>query len=255
MSAEQSYWVANGEFVESLEKLGLQAWDEASLLERKGFVRLMVGHNGTTIRWSVFAGNWASLYFVIDWLLTKPAPITLEYFLVGWFSETVADPIAARERIQEIIAKSDIHLMSRTFVKSVNPNNAVFIPDLLQDALSKKPIMDDNSVDCLYDPNDDRFKVNRIGTQTPIARLWGVTPVSYPCINGGSYDQIVSEIYHTVLKTGLAHYDHVYAAMTSKESAVKWIPYQRVILPQNFADGQKGVRVVSEVCPVDIKVV
>ena len=86
-------------------------------------------------------------------------------------------------------------------------------------------------------------------------RLWGVTPVSYPCINGGSYDQIVSEIYPSVIRTGLPHYDHVYAAMTSKDSAVKWIPYQRVILPKLFAEGQRGVTVVSEVCPVDINVV
>lgn len=255
LSDDNLHWVANGEIVNSLDQLGLEAWDEASLLDRKGLVRLKTDEKGTTVRWSVFAGNWSSLYFVMDWLLHQPRPITLQYYLVGWFIETLDDAVTARGRIHAIMAKSDLHLQSRTFVRSVNPKESTYIPDILGDALTHSPVSPDYSIDCMFDPEDERFKVKRIGTHTPIARLWGVTPVSYPCINGGSYDQIVSEIYHKVIQTGQPHYDHVYAAMTSKASAVRWIPYQRVILPQQFSDGQKGVRVVSEICPVDIKVV
>ena len=255
MDSDTIFWIANGELVSSLESLGLEAWDEASLLDRKGMVRVSIGREGTSIRWSVFSGNWSSLYFAMDWLLNRPIPITLHYYLSGWFTERFTDADAARQRIHSIMAKSDVHLMTRTFISGVRPNESTYIPDLLERALTKGAVDPEQSIDCRFDPQIERFKVNRIGDQTPIARLWGITPVSYPCINGGSYDQKVSEIYPEVIRSGLPHYDHVYAAMTSKNSTVKWIPYQRVVLPRRFSDGQQGVTVISEVCPVDIKVV
>ena len=78
----------NGELVEELDRVGLEGWDEAALLDRKGVVRVTAGTQGTTIRWSVFSGNWSSLYFAMDWLLNRPGPITLQYYLMGWFIET-----------------------------------------------------------------------------------------------------------------------------------------------------------------------
>ena len=255
LSAEKLYWVANGDIFQSLDVLGLEDWDEASLLDRKGFVRLRIDSRGTTVRWSVFSGNWSSLFFVMDWLLHQPTPITLQYYLVGWFSETVADPFTARERMHTIMAKSDVHLQSRTFVKPATPDKSTYIPDIIGDALEHVSVAPEHSVDLVQDPEDSRFKITRIGSESTIARLWGIEPVSYPCINGGSYDQIVSEVYPQVIQTGEAHYGHVYAAMSFPNSPIKWFPYQRVILPQRFADGQKGVTVLSAFSKVDISII
>jgi hypothetical protein len=254
LATDKLYWIANGELIDSLAKIGLESWDEAALLDRKGLVRVTTGPQGTTVRWSVFAGNWSSLYFAMDWLLNQQAPITLQYYLMGWFIETMKDPHAARQRIHSIMSKSDVHLQSRTFVKEVPPAGFV-IPDLLGDAMETRNIDDSYSIDCVYDEASSRFKVTRIGENSMIAHLWGIEPVSYPCINGGSYDQVVSAIYPEVIRTGMPAYTHVYAAMAFPNSPVRWFPYQRVILPKRFADGEKGVTVVSKAEPVDIEIV
>jgi hypothetical protein len=93
----------------------------------------------------------------------------------------------------------------------------------------------------------------RIGPGSPIAKLWGIFPVSYPCLMGNPYDRVVSEVYPRVVKTGEPHYGHVYAAMSLPDRQVRWMPYQRVVLPHRFPDGRMGVTVISEVSPVDIQ--
>jgi hypothetical protein len=87
------------------------------------------------------------------------------------------------------------------------------MPPLLQDAWGDKAVKPDYSIDCVHDDSDDRFKVMRIGPGSPIAKLWGIFPVSYPCLMGNPYDQVVSEVYPEVVRTGEPHYGHVYAAM------------------------------------------
>ena len=47
-------------------------------------------------------------------------------------------------------------------------------------------------------PSSQRFRVARVGPQSTIAKLWGVSPVSYPCLTGHSYDQAVSRVYPQV---------------------------------------------------------
>ena len=73
---------------------------ELDLIERQGFVKVTQSANGTEIKWSVFAPNWASLYFALEWIDTFPAPYTLNYNLAGWFEEHVgakpAHAIASR---------------------------------------------------------------------------------------------------------------------------------------------------------------
>ena len=83
----------------------------------------------------------------------------------------------------------------------------------------------------------------------------GPEPVSFPCLTGHSYDQVVSDAYRQVLKTGEPHYDHVCAAMVTPDSTTSWLTYQRVILPHHFPDGKQGVVVVSKQAPVDIRVI
>jgi hypothetical protein len=231
-----------------------QASEELALIQRQGIVKVSASdEHGTTVTWAFFAPNWASLYFAMETLHLYPAPYHLHYFLSGWFSETIDDATAARDRIHALLAKSDVHLTSRTFVKEAHPDPAK-MPPVLQHAWDEKSVRPDVSVDCVLDPEEDRYKVLRIGPNSQIARLWGVMPVTYPCLNGGSYDQIVSAVYSKVVETGEPHYGHVYAAMAFPNRTVRWFSYQRVVLPHRFPDGRPGVTVVSEASPVDIQI-
>jgi hypothetical protein len=248
----QITWIAHGQPLTMPEDgLGLR---EDDTLQSEGFIKLVQGPAGTEIKWSVFAANWASLFYILDWSETFPAPVTLRYFLVGWFEETVSSGKAARDRIETILAKSDIHLTQRTFVREADPSRGD-MPALLKSALRDRAVLPDYSIDCFLDEIHGSFRVGRIGSETPIAKVYGFHPVSYPCINGLSYDHLVSQAYGRVVETGQPHYDHVIAAMTTPDGSVVWFPYQRVILPHHLPDGRRGVSVVSQVAPVDIKLV
>ncbi|TMJ42045.1 MAG: hypothetical protein E6G89_04800 [Alphaproteobacteria bacterium] len=88
------------------------------MLDRQGFVKIKNSPRATQIEWSVFAPNWASLYFTMEWLHTFPGPYTLRYYLSGWFEEKYNDVNAARNRIDIIIGKSDVRRRS-TMVRSI----------------------------------------------------------------------------------------------------------------------------------------
>ncbi len=120
------------------------------LLDRQGFVKITSTSGGTQIEWSVFAPNWASLYFAMEWLHTFPGPYTLRYYLSGWFDEKYNDVNAARNRIDIIIGKSDIHLTRHTFVTEVDPYRAN-IPDILKTALNEGEVNPNFGVDCVLD--------------------------------------------------------------------------------------------------------
>lgn len=228
--------------------------DDNHLLHRAGCVRVVTGELGTEIRWSVFSPCFASLYFAAETLLDLPGPYILRYFLVGWFEETYDEASTAQARIHEIIARGDIHLMQRVFVREFDPSGHA-MPSLLQDTWMDGAATPDYSVDCVYEESSGRFRVARIGPKSTIARLWGLEPVSYPCINGGSYDRTVSAAYNDVLKSGRPRYDHVYAAMKTPDESVMWIPYQRVIMPKHLAAGRRAVSIVTEIAKVDIHIV
>jgi hypothetical protein len=246
-------WISRGELMVPPLPEAADPRQEHELLERQGYVKIAHSPEGTVVTWAVFAPNWASLYFVMDWLGTMPAPYTLKYYLSGWFEETFPDSNAARHRIHAIIGKSDVHLSSRTYVQPANPNRPD-IPDILRDALGDK-VPPDYTVDCIFDNASGKFSVERVGRNSEIARVWGLSPVSYPCIIGHSYDQVVSAAYRRVLTTGEPYYDHVCAAMMTPEADVLWYTYQRVVLPSKFSGSKKGVVVVSKQGPVDIKVI
>lgn len=254
-SVWRTTWITHGRPTEDLSLIDGLDNEADILLQRHGAVKVSANdQRGTTVTWAVFAPNWSSLYFVMETLYLYPSPYRLQYFLAGWFSEDIEECRAARDRIHALMAKSDIHLLTRTFVKAAVPD-AKSMPPLLQDAWSDRSVKPDYSIDCVHDENDDRYKVMRIGPNSPIAKAYGMMPVSYPCLNGGSYDQVVSEIYPKVIKTGEPYYGHVYAAMAFPNRQIRWVPYQRVVLPHLFPDGRPGVTVVSEVSPVDIQVV
>jgi hypothetical protein len=250
----RTIWIKEGRVVDAADPG--DSTDTAAI-RRRGLVRVTMSHEaGTTVSWAVLAPNWASLYYVMESLQGYPGPYRLQYYLAGWFSETIAGPRAARDRIHALIGKSDVHLLTRTYVKAADPDpDPRRMPVLLQDAWGDRTVRPDYSIDCIHDDHDQRFRVMRIGPGSTIAKLWGMFPVSYPCVNGGPYDDVVSEIYPQVIKTGEPHYGHVYAAMVFPNRELRWFPYHRIVLPHKFPDGRDGVTVVSEFSPVDIQIV
>lgn len=226
------------------------------VLQKRGLVAIQTSEmQGTTVKWSFFAPNWASLYFVMETLYLYPGPYHLQFFVAGWFRETHEDFESARRRIHELVAKSDIHILSRTFVHEAKPSSEK-MPSLLQDAISDQTVKPEYSVDLVQNELDGRLYVERIGHRSALAKLFGLSPVTFPCMIGGSYDQVVSYCYPRVIKSGAPHYDHVMAAMNTPDRRVLWVPYQRVVLPHRFPDGRSGVTVVCEVTNnVDIRVV
>lgn len=253
-SEAQTSWIYRGQPLAPHETLAHAATPDFDLLDRQGFVKITSSTSGTQIEWSVFAPNWASLYFAMEWLHTFPGPYNLKYYLSGWFDEKYNDVNAARNRIDIIIGKSDIHLTRHTFVSEADPHRAN-IPDLLKSALTEGEVNPNFGVDCVLDETSGKFSVERVGQKSEIARLWGMNPVSFPCLTGHSYDQVVSAAYRKVVLTDRPHYDHIIAAMSAPDATVFWCPYQRVILPHRFEGNRKGVMVISKIGPVDIKVI
>lgn len=248
---DKVYWIARGELTSPPESSLSGSALEKELIHRQGFIKVTHTADGTTIKWDLFSSNWASMYFALDWISNLPGPYRLLYFLAGWFEEVYDTAHLARDRMDVILGKSDLRLSRRTFVQEADSKRDD-IPPMLKHALVERVIEPDYAVDCIYDSATGKFQVERVGSKSTIARLWGMSPVSYPCLTGHSYDQMVSRAYPRVLKTGNAHYDHVYAAMTAADGNVVWIPYQRVVLPKRFAHGKRGVSIVTEQTKVDI---
>ncbi len=252
MNYPRTYWITNGavarDVAASAAELSEVSW------HRQGSVRAVTGPEGTELRWFTSSPCFASLYFAIDWLCDLQRPYMLRYFLSGWFEETYDTLRAAQNRLRHIIAFSDVHLLRRAFVREFDPARKS-LPALLNDALNGVEGADDYSVDCTLNEANGQFRVARIGAKSAIARLWGHTPVSYPCLPGGSYDRIVSDAYLGVLRTGAPRYDHVYAAMKTPDHSVVWIPYQRVITRRRAGAAQGTVKIVSEVTTVDIQII
>ena len=221
---------------------------------RKGAVKIVETPEGTEIKWMLFAANWASLYYLAETVHLFSGPYTLRYFLSGWFTETVDSAVEVRMRIEQLIAKSDVHLCQHTFVKQIDPSTTR-VPHVLRDTLDDMKALPEFSVDCVYDEDTDQFIVTRVGAQSTLAKLYGMSPVSTPCLTGNTYDQIISAAYSQVVEDDEPYYDHVISAMVFPDHSVSWLPYQRVILPHRFPDGNIGVSVVTERAEVDIKVI
>jgi hypothetical protein len=191
---------------------------------------------------------------VSDLLCDLPGPFMLRYFLSGWFEEQVETARDARRRILDIVARSDIHLMRRVFIRAFEPIVST-MPPVLRDVWIDGKADPERSIDCVYEGSSGRFRVERIGHQSTIAKLWGLAPVSYPCSNGNSYGRAVAQAYSEVLRNRRPHYDQVYAAMQTPDADVIWIPYHRVIMPMPQGQSHCGVSVVTEVAKVGISII
>jgi hypothetical protein len=249
------FWIANGHSIARPAGPGEAGLPERVLLDRRNLVKATAGDDGVTIKWHAGAANWTSLHFVKGWIGARTGPFTLQYYLSGWFTETLDDVQAARDRIAMIMSKSDVHLSSRVYVKEFDPATHD-LPESLRACLVAGAAPAENSIDCSIDDASGRVKVERIGSHSPIAKLWGMSPVSTPCLSGTSYDTVVSRAYADVLRTGKPHYDHIYAAMMGPDGEVAWMSYQRLVMRHPASRSRhRLVSVVSEVTPVEIAVV
>src|SRR5687767_9500087 len=95
--ASQATWIAHGKPLPPHDGNDPGAREDHAL-HSEGMVKLVVGPDGTEVKWSVFTANWSSLFHVIDWIDAYPAPFTLKYFLVGWFEEVIESATEARDR-------------------------------------------------------------------------------------------------------------------------------------------------------------
>ncbi|MBI3672333.1 MAG: hypothetical protein HY245_02685 [Rhizobiales bacterium] len=255
MTEQLEFWISKGCLVPKPELDDGKSLPERIFLDRNNLVKVISGPTGTTVRWHSFGANWASLFFAKEWIGTFPGPYTLNYYMSGWLSETYADPIETRDRIDYLIAKSDLHLSSRIYTLVLDPESRP-LPDLIRKTYETGEAPPEASVDCSLDEESGRVKVERIGAGSAIAKLWGLSPVSTPCLSGTSYDKVTTKGYIEALRTGRPHYDHIYAAMMGRDGEVSWIPYQRIVMPHRKPFGRlRMVSVVSEITPVEIAVV
>jgi hypothetical protein len=251
----QRFWIVDGKrlpLAASLEDLPRDV--ERSRFEREGGVRVTTGLLGTEIKWSAFSPCFASLFHLLGWLPEAKAPYVLRYYMAGWFEERFEREGDAANRIEEVISKSELRITKKAFVAEADPD-ARELPPLIQATWKAEEIDPEISIDCMYDYRIKKFRVNRVGSKSTIARFWGTIPATYPFVNGGSYDEVVYQAYDEVLKTGQRRYDHVLAAMRMPNNIIHWLTYQRIVIPREDPAGIPRVTVITELSPVDIQIV
>lgn len=246
-------WIKDGSICPRPTRADGAAISDRRLLHEFNFVKLESGQAGTRVHWVMFGANWSSLIFMNDFITTCTAPVTLRYFNAGWFEETLESAVDARSRLDVLLSKSDVRFNERTYVVPFE-TDVKKLPNRLRQALEDASAVDSLAVTCTVDTEREVIKVDQVGQDSALGRIWGVSPVSFPCQTGHSYDRVVSRHYYHVLHTGKPHYGHVLAAMVWPDGEVGWIGYQRLIIPESkVVNGLGRVKVVSELGPVDIK--
>jgi hypothetical protein len=244
-------WVRDGVFAARPVRDNGSDYQDKTLFDQFGMVRIVSGPTGSDVQWNMACPNWASLMVAAAVLGACMAPFTLRYFNAGWFTETLQDATAAGDRIEALIFKSDVRLSERAFTNIVRPETEI-MPGLLKHAFDSGEAPDNQSVVCTVELEQETCHIDHVGKDSLIARIWGVSPNSYPCLNGHSYDRTVTPEYFKVVRSGRPHYDHVLASMVRPNGELHWLGYQRVILPELFR-GRRRVRVISELAPVRIQ--
>ncbi len=248
----QEYWIKDGAIIARPVKSDGSNYSAKALFDSLNLIRLETGTKGTSLKWNMAGANWSSLLFALNFVHTCKAPFTLSYFNSGWFEETLNTAWETGNRVEQLIFKSDIYFSQRAY-------SAVQIPDLkimpakLRTALESGTTLDDESVVCSIDTARQVSHVEQVGRNSLVASIWGVSPVSFPCMSGHSYDRVVSQSYFTAVATGRPVYDHVLAVMVRPNGEHHWMGYQRVIIPETKTNGTKRhVRVISDLSPVNI---
>jgi hypothetical protein len=248
---QTTMWIRDGSFVERPKKDNGCEYQDRVLFDKFNMVRIMSDSSGTHLQWNMARANWVSLMLATKLVTACVAPFTLKYFNAGWFEETLLDALTASDRIDQLIYKSDVRLSERTY-RALVPPNLDIMPQGLRKALQTGTAPDSYSVVCAVDLEKEQSHVEHVGRDSAIARIWGVSPNSFPCLNGHGYDRVVTPEYFSVVESQKPHYDHVLASMVKPNGELHWVPYHRVILPE-MHQGRHRVRVVSELAPVQIQ--
>jgi hypothetical protein len=244
-------WIAGGDIVSAPSFKSSS--EERLFLQGSAAVKIEISSAGTHVRWAQFAPNWASLTKLCYMASQFPAPFTLHYFNAGWFTEKFAKHLDATARIERLMTSGDVRLSTRTYVET-KPNNPETLPAKLRDALSKGVAPRDHAIVCALDFEQERANVSFVGTKSDLATVWGLSPAAFPRQTGHSYDKTVSQNYFSVMRNDQPVHDHVLAAMTFPEGDIRWLAYQRLILPSGIdARGRPTVNVLTELAPVDIR--
>lgn len=244
-------WIRDGALTTTPKRESGAEFQDKALFDHFGMVRILCESGGTTVQWSMACPNWGSLMLAAKLVTACPGPFTLKYFNAGWFVETHEQSHTAADRIESLIFKSDVRLSNRTYTSVVVPNLET-VPAELKSALETGKAPDDRSIVCNVELDREVSQVEHVGRHSLIARIWGISPNSYPCLNGHSYDRVVTPEYFKVARSGRPHYDHVLASMVRPDGELHWLSYHRVILPDDRA-GRQRVRVISELAPVKIQ--
>jgi hypothetical protein len=244
-------WIRDGSFASRPKKPDGSEFQDKTLFDQFGMVRILTESSGTQVQWSMTCPNWGSLMLAAKLVNACASPFTLKYFNAGWFVETIQTSSDAEQRIESLIFKSDVRLSNRAYTSVVVPDMKV-VPDVLRRALESGNAPDDRSIVCAVEPEREVSQVEHVGKNSLIAQIWGVSPNSYPCLNGHSYDRVVTPEYFRVVRSGKPHYDHVMASMVRPDGELHWFSYHRVILP-DVAASRPRVRVISELAPVKIQ--
>ncbi len=250
----QDYWVRQAQLVSRPQGPLGERLSDRHILQQQELIKIEISAAGTTVKWVMFAANWASLYFAMSWIETCPTTITLNFFNSGWFEESFDTAHDAQSRIDALIPKSDVRFSTRTFTRPFDPDS-IKLPTMLRQAWKSGSIDESHAVYCAIDTRRKITQVEHVGADSALAKVWGISPVSYPCLSGHSYDRIVSQSYFEVVKTGRPVYDHILAAMVHPGGEVRWFGYHRLVFPSKVKTRNFDmVTVACEVAKVDIPI-
>jgi hypothetical protein len=248
----QRYWIEDGNMRLVPPGSAETAADDRQHFDR-GHVRITAGSSGTEIKWNVMSPCIASLFVAKEWLRSCNTPCVLRFYASGWFEEFHEDSARACLRIEDTIMRGDRHVSSKIFIQEVKPNSNNLTP-LLAESLNNPEAVKDFAVECVLEENTGEFLVETVGPRSAVAKIYGTFLHSYACQSASSYSQTVSEAYSEVVASGRPRYDHVLAAMRMPNNEVFWVPYRRMVLPRHDIV-KPGVRVISEITPVDIQLI
>jgi hypothetical protein len=250
----QRYWIKNGKFIlEDIQELVDDAlWQS---MAQRGEVRLVTGPKGTEVKWVIDAPNYLNLSFLCQCLADHAGPYILRYFSAGWFEESFETADRAVWRIEDLMLHADRCLGRRTFIKLCEPK-AEEMPPILRETWATGVPIDNTVIECKFQPEVKQFVVEKIGSRTPIGRIWGTGPYSGPCVPTGSFDATVSKSYEQVLQNGEVRYDQVIASFLFPDNAVRWVPYHRLIIPNSSTKSpHQSVFVIAEIAAVSFNVI
>lgn len=249
----QELWVCEGRIVpRPLDDHG-KPCSERSLLQQRNHVKIEIGNHGVSIKWVMAVANWSSLFFAKDWIGIFEGPFNLLFFNAGWFEERLETSAAAMNRIDQLIAKSDVRLSARVYTRGFFGSTTPIVDELVELLKSGQPD-EERAVICQVDTENGNVDVESIGKKSLLAGIWGDARTSYPCQTGHSYDRVVSKAYHRALTENRPIYDQVLASMVKPNGNIYWLSYQRVIFPKHRrSPPAKQVSINCVQTPIDIQ--